>query len=77
MMMMMMMTVIMTRTMIIIKMITMTMMIIGTLRSNDSTATRKSKKTIGFISKTKTLHVHHAFLYISLPVFARLRRENA
>ena len=77
MMMMMMMTVIMTRTMIIIKMITMTMMIIGTLRSNDSTATRKSKKTIGFISNTKTLHVHHAFLYISLPVFARLRRENA
>ena len=38
---------------------------------------QKKKKTIGFISKTTTLHVHHAFLYISLPVFARLRRENA
>ena len=23
------------------------------------------KKTIGFIRKTTTLHVHHAFLYIS------------
>ena len=34
------------------------------------------QKTIGFRSKT-TLHVHHTFLYISLPVFARLRRENA
>ena len=27
------------------------------------------------ISKTITLHVHHAFLYISFPVTARLRRE--
>ena len=34
------------------------------------------QKTIGFRSKT-TLHVHHTFLYISFPVFARLRRENA
>ena len=25
----------------------------------------------GFISKTTPLHVHHAFLYISLPIFAR------
>ena len=38
---------------------------------------RKRKKTIDSISKTSTLHEHHAFLYISLPVFARLRRENA
>ena len=53
MMMMMMMTVIMTRTMIIIKMITMTMMIIGTLRSNDSTATRKSKKNNKFYKQNK------------------------
>ena len=28
---------------------------------------RQRKKTIGFMSKTTTLHVHHAFLYISLP----------
>ena len=51
---------------------------IGTLRSNDADGNEnvKKKKTMGFISKTTTLHVHHAFLYISLPVFARLRREN-
>ena len=35
------------------------------------------KKTIGLISKTTTLHVHHGFLYISLPVFARPRGEHA
>ena len=29
-----------------------------------STATR-TKKTVGFISKTTTLHVYRAFLYIS------------
>ena len=28
---------------------------------------QKKKKTIGLISKTTTLHVHYAFLYISLP----------
>ena len=38
---------------------------------------RQKKQTKGLISKTTTLHVHHAFLYISLPVFARLQRENA
>ena len=37
----------------------------------------RKKKTIRFISKTRTLHMHHAFLYTSLPVFARPRRENA
>ena len=31
------------------------------------TATKNGKKTIGLISKTKTLHVHHTFLYISFP----------
>ena len=50
---------------------------IGTLRSKDADGNENVKKTIGFISKTTTLHVHHAFLYISLPVFARLRREHA
>ena len=38
---------------------------------------RERQKTIGFISKTTTLHVHRTYLYISFPVFARLRRENA
>ena len=51
--------------------------ILGTLRSNDADGGKNVKKTIGLIRKTTTLHVHHAFLYISLPVFARLRRENA
>ena len=43
----------------------------GTLRSNDATATRtnvkKIREKIGLISKTTTLHVYHTFLYISLP----------
>ena len=40
---------------------------LGTLRSNDVTAMKTSKKTIGLISKTTTLHLHPTFLYISLP----------
>ena len=28
---------------------------------------KKKKKTVGLISKTTTLHVHHGFLYIFLP----------
>ena len=44
---------------------------LGTLRSNDADDNENvKKKTIGLISKT-------AILYISLPGFARLRRENA
>ena len=50
---------------------------LGTLRSNDADGNENVKKTIGFISKTTAFHVYHSFLYISLPVFARLRRENA
>ena len=38
---------------------------------------RERQKTIGFISKTPTLHVHDARLYISWPAFARLQRQNA
>ena len=40
---------------------------IGTLRSLDGDSNENFKKAIGFISKTTILHVHHAFLYISLP----------
>ena len=40
---------------------------VGTVRSNDADGDENVKKTIGFITKTTTLHVHHAFLYISLP----------
>ena len=52
-------------------------LLLGTLRFNDADSNENVKKTIGLTGKTTTLHVHHAFLYISLPVFARLRRENA
>ena len=38
---------------------------------------RERQKTIGFISKTTALHVHHTFFVHFFPVFARLRRENA
>ena len=50
--------------------------LLRTLRSNDADGNENVKKTIGFTTKTATLHVHHARLYISLPAFARLRRKN-
>ena len=40
---------------------------IGTLRSDDGDGNGNAAKTIGLISKTTILRVHHAFLYISLP----------
>ena len=49
--------------------------VLGTLRSDDGDGNGNATKAIGLISKTTILHVHHAFLYISLPL--RLRRENA
>ena len=41
--------------------------LLGTLRSDDGDGNGNTTKTIGLISKTTILHVHHAFLYISLP----------
>ena len=42
------------------------------------TAIRTDKKAIRQISKTTTLHMHHAFLYIIfLAVVAGLQRESA
>ena len=41
--------------------------IIGSLSNDDADGNKNGKKAIGLISKTTTLHVHHAFLYISLP----------
>ena len=38
-----------------------------TLRSDDGDRNENVTKAIGLIAKTTTLHVHHAFLYISLP----------
>ena len=40
---------------------------LGTLRSNDADDHENVKKTIGLIRKTTTSHVHHTFLYISIP----------
>ena len=41
--------------------------LLGTLRSNDGDGNENLKKAAGLISKTTTLHVHHACLCISLP----------
>ena len=41
--------------------------LVGTLRNHDHDGNGNFKKAIGLMSKTTTLHVHHAFLYISLP----------
>ena len=38
----------------------------GTLLNYDDDGKKNVKKAIGLLSKTTTLHVHHAFLYISL-----------
>ena len=42
-------------------------MLIGTLRSDDGDGNGNSTTAIDLITKTTILHVHHAFLYISLP----------
>ena len=39
----------------------------GTLRSDDGDGNENVAKAIGLITKTIILHVHLAFLYISLP----------
>ena len=41
--------------------------ILGNLSNDDGDGNENGKNTIGLISKTTILHVHHAFLYISLP----------
>ena len=41
--------------------------VIAALRNYDSDVNENVKRAIGLMSKTTTLHVHHAFLYISLP----------
>ena len=40
---------------------------IRSFSKGDGDGRENVKKTIGFLSKTTSLHVHHAFLYISLP----------
>ena len=39
---------------------------LGSLSNDDDDGNENDKKAIGLISKTTTLLVHHAFLYISL-----------
>ena len=51
--------------------------ILETLRSNDADGNKNVKNTIGFISKTTALHVHHTFLYISFPFLHDYDIENA
>ena len=41
--------------------------LVGTLRSDDGHGNENVKKAIGLITKTTIFHLHHAFLYISLP----------
>ena len=43
------------------------LVVLGTLQNYDGDGKENVKKAIGLMSKTTTLHVHHAFLYISLP----------
>ena len=43
---------------------TLSNVLLGRLSNDEG---ENGKKTIGFIGKGTTLHVHHAFLYISLP----------
>ena len=40
---------------------------IGSLSNDDGDVNENVKKAIALLRKTTTLHVHHAFLYISLP----------
>ena len=40
---------------------------LGSLRNDDGDGNQDVKKAIGLLRKTTTLHVHHAFLYISSP----------
>ena len=43
------------------------LLILGSLGNDDGDINENGKEGIGLISKTTTLHVHHAFLCISLP----------
>ena len=41
--------------------------LLGSFSNDDGDGKEDVKKAIGLLRKTTTLHVHHAFLYISLP----------
>ena len=42
-------------------------LVAGSFSNDDGDVNQDVKKAIGLLSKKTTLHVHHAFLYISLP----------
>ena len=42
--------------------------IIGSFSNDDGDGNENVKKAIGLLSKKTSLHVHHPFLYISLPL---------
>ena len=48
---------------------------LGTLRNYDGDVNGNVKKAIDLMSKTTTLHVHHAFFVHFFAVLAQLRRE--
>ena len=50
---------------------------LGSLSNDDAYGNENGKKAIGLISKTTTLHVHHAFFVHFFAVVARLQRESA
>jgi len=50
---------------------------LGSLSNDDADGNENGKKAIGLISKTTTLHVHHAFFVHFFAVIARLQRESA
>ena len=43
-------------------------MSVGSFSNDDGDGNENVKKAIGLLSKTTSLHVHHAFLYIFLPL---------
>ena len=43
-------------------------MSVGSFSNDDGDGNENVKKVIGLLSKTTSLHVHHSFLSISLPV---------
>ena len=51
--------------------------LIGSLSNDDADGNENGKKAIGLISKTTTLHVHHAFFVPFFAVVARIQRESA
>ena len=52
-------------------------LVLGTLRSDYSDGNENVIKPISQISKTTTLNVHYAFLYVSFAVTPRLQRETS